>query len=327
MQLLKILKFKFKKGSDIMLYKEWLTIWLENYVQSTKQRTLTRYTEIIEQHVKPALGNYDISEITPYILQRFVTSLLKSGNIRTGGALSPNSVNSIITVLQSTFKTAHAIGLTSENASNKIIRPKQREKQIECLSLSEQKSIEAHILSSCKPKLSGILLCLYTGLRIGELLALEWTDLDLSRGDIEISKTCYYGKDKNGLFRRITDSPKTHSSIRTVPLPKQLIPYFRDLKRSSASDYVISNGKEPISVRSYQRTFAALLQKLGISHRGFHALRHTFATRALECGMDVKTLSELLGHRSSTVTLNRYVHSMTEHKKAMMNKLGKLLLV
>ena len=119
--------------------------------------------------------------------------------------------------------------------------------------------------------------------------------------------------------------PKTQSSIRTIPIPKQLIPYLREIKENSHSTYVVSNGTKQISNRSYQRSFSLLLKKLSIPHRGFHSLRHTFATRALECGMDVKTLSEILGHKSPTVTLNRYAHSLMDHKKELMNKLGNSL--
>ena len=309
-----------------MLYKQWLSNWLENYVQpSAKQRTYTRYKEIVEQHINPQLGKLDLSEITPYVIQCYVTELLRSGNLRTGKGLSANSVNSIITVIQNTLKIAYSLGITSEYVGDKIKRPRVSEKKVKCFSLSEQKKIEQYVLSEEKTRLFGVLLCLYTGLRIGELLALEWTDVDFVKGEIRINKTCHDGKNQDGVFARITDIPKTQSSIRTIPLPRQFMPLLREAKRKSHSIYVVSNGDKPISVRSYQRTFASFQKNLGIPHRGFHSLRHTFATRALECGMDVKTLSEILGHKNPTVTLNRYAHSMMEHKKEMMNKLGKLL--
>ena len=314
------------KGSGKMLYKEWLSNWLENYVQpSAKRRTYTRYKEIVGQHIIPQLGNLKLSEITPYVLQCYVTELLKSGNLRTGKGLSANSVNSIITVIQNTLKMAYSIGIVSEYVGDKIKRPRISEKKIECFSMSEQKKIEQYILNEENTRFFGVLLCLYAGLRIGELLALEWSDIDMSKGELRVSKTCHYGKDENGVFGRITDTPKTQSSIRIIPIPKQLMPHLRKIKKKSCSTHVVSNGSKLISIRSYQRSFASLLKRLNIQHRGFHSLRHTFATRALECGMDVKTLSEILGHKNPTVTLNRYVHSLMEHKKEMMNKLGKLL--
>lgn len=309
-----------------MQYRKWLNHWLENYIQpSAKQRTYIRYLEIVNQHIAPALGDLDLSELTATALQCFITEQMNSGNLITGRGLAPNSVNAIISVMQNSIKAAYELGYTSDYIADKIKRPKTHEKKVECFCLTEQKNIERYITSHNKPKMLGIIICLYTGLRIGELLALEWTDIDFIKNELSVNKTCNDGKDKNGVFTRITDSPKTQSSNRTIPIPKQLMPLLREAKRKSRSIYVISNGEKPISIRSYQRSFSALQKKLNIAHKGFHSLRHTFATRALECGMDVKTLSEILGHKNPTVTLNRYAHSLMEHKRAMMNNLGKLL--
>lgn len=309
-----------------MKYTNWLTDWLENYIKpSSKARTYTRYAEIVNQHIAPNLGEYEMDELSPLIMQKFITHLLSSGNLKTGAGLSPNSVNAIISVIQSSLETATRLGLCKEYTADKIKRPKINEKQVTCFTPTEQKKIEQAILSDKRSKMFGVILCLYTGLRIGELLALEWTDIDFTKCELSVNKTCHDGKDENGSFCRITDKPKTQSSQRIIPLPKQLLPMLRDIKRKSDSKYVVSNGNKIISVRSYQKSFASLLRKLNIQHKGFHSLQHTFATRAIECGMDVKTLSEILGHKSSTITLNRYVHSLMEHKKEMMNKVGKLL--
>lgn len=120
----------------------------------------------------------------------------------------------------------------------------------------------------------------------------------------------------------MTDTPKTAHSVRLIPLPRELLRQLNALPKDGDCPYVISNRGKPVSTRSYQRTFAALLKKLNIPHRGFHSLRHTFATRAAESGMDVKTLSELLGHKNPAVTLRRYVHSLLGHKAEMMNRLS-----
>ena len=212
------------------------------------------------------------------------------------------------------------LGLTKEYTADKLKRPKLKEKPVECFTLAEQKQIEQAILNGKKDKLYGIILCLYSGLRIGELIALQWTDIDFTKGILTVSKSCH--DSKNGL---IIDEPKTATSRRMIPLPKQLLPILKSIKKKSDSPSVVSANGSTISVRSYQRSFELLLKKLKIPHKGFHSLRHTFATRALECGMDVKTLSEILGHKNPTVTLNRYAHSFMEHKANMMNRLGKLL--
>lgn len=310
-----------------MQYKEWLKEWLESYVKpASKQKTYIRYSEIVSQHIIGALGDYEMSELTPLILQRFTTELLRSGNLKTGKGLSANSVNGIITVIQNSLKIAYGIGQIPDYVADKIKRPKAREKQITCFSPTEQKQIEQAVLNGKRSKMFGVVLCLYTGLRIGELLALEWGDIDFQKGIISVSKSCHDGKDEHGKFARITDTPKTETSEREIPFPKQLISYLRNIKKENNSVYVVaSNSDRVISVRAYQRSFELFLKRLNIPHKGFHSLRHTFATRALECGMDVKTLSEILGHKNANVTLNRYVHSLMDHKKEMMNRLGKLL--
>ena len=304
-----------------MKYINWLIQWLENYIRpSVKIRTYERYKLIIEQHIKNKIGGIELNGLSPLVLQSFITELLQRGNRKTGNGLSANSVNAIISVIQSSLKTAHLLGLTREYTADKLKRPKLKEKPVECFTLAEQKQIEQAILTGKKDKLYGILLCLYSGLRIGELIALQWSDIDFAKGILTVSKSCHDGKD--GL---VIDEPKTVTSRRVIPLPKQLLPILKGIKKKSDSFSVVAANGSAVSVRSYQRSFELLLKKLEIPHKGFHSLRHTFATRALECGMDVKTLSEILGHKNPTVTLNRYAHSLMEHKADMMNRLGKLL--
>lgn len=302
-------------------YIDWLTQWLENYIRpSVKMRTYERYKLIVEQHIKDKIGDMELNELSPLVLQSFITGLLQSGNKKTGNGLSANSVNAVISVIQSSLKTAHMLGLTAEYTADKLKRPKLTEKPVECFTITEQKQIEKAVMNGKKDKLYGILLCLYSGLRIGELIALQWSDIDLTKGILTVSKSCHDSKE--GL---IIDAPKTISSRRVIPLPKQLLPILKSIKKKSDAPFVVSAKGKPVSVRSYQRSFELLLKRLNIPHKGFHSLRHTFATRAIECGMDVKTLSEILGHKNPTVTLNRYAHSLIEHKADMMNRLGKLL--
>ncbi len=303
-----------------MIYNQWLQIWLENYVKSSvKVRTYERYTLVVRLHIQDKIGGKDINDLTPTILQTYITELLSTGNRKTGKGLSANTVNTLISVLQNSLRTAHLLGYAKEYTADKIKRPRLTEKQVECFTLSEQKKIEQAVRDSKKEKLYGIILCLYSGLRIGELLALTWSDIDLAKGVLTVDKSCHDSKD--GI---VIDEPKTINSRRLIPIPKQLLPTLKSAKKKSRSDFVVSNNGKPISVRSYQRSFELLLKKLKIPHKGFHSLRHTFATRALECGMDIKTLSEILGHKNPTVTLKRYAHSLMEHKAEMMNRLGKL---
>lgn len=303
-----------------MKYRDWLQEWLTYYVKpTTKERTYEKYRKQIENHIVPKLGDYDINELTAALLQKFVAELIENG-------FAANTVNGIISVLKSSLKRAIMLAIANVQCTDAIVRPKAKEKQIECFRKDEQRKIESYIAENGKDKLFGIVLCLYTGLRIGELLALTWQDLDFGKGIIAINKSCRDNW-KNGEYIKEIDTPKTENGYRIVPIPKQLITRLKEIKKHSTGEYVVGGKTEyGAEVRSYQRTFESMLVKLGIPHKGFHALRHTFATRAIEVGMDVKTLSEILGHGNPTITLKRYAHSMLEHKTEMMNKVGRLLL-
>lgn len=310
-----------------MKYEKWLQDWLNNYILPTvKRRTYSRYSEIVYKRIIPKFGKYELTKITPYRVQCYVNELLKTGNMKTGAGLAANSVNTVLGVMRSCMKTAFDIGYIKKYELDKVKKPRTNEKNVVCFTVQEQKLLERVAYESKKTKLFGIILCLYSGLRIGELLALRWEDIDTRKGLLNVTKTCFDGKDADGKYKRMEDTPKTSSSIRTIPLPKQIIPLVKEYKAKSRFEYVVASDDERIiSVRSYQRSFELLQKKLGIPHKGFHSLRHTFATRALENGMDVKTLSEIMGHKTPAVTLSRYVHSLPEHKRAMMDRLGKLM--
>lgn len=308
-----------------MKYNVWFEEWLTHYIKpSSKQRTFEQYSRAAQIHILPYLGDIELTDLTPFVLQKFITGLTENGNKRTGKGLSPNFVKTILSIVQNSLKTAHLVGYLPEYSANKIKRPKPKEKQVECFSAWEQKKIEEAALSAKKDKYRGIILCLYTGLRIGELLALTWNDIDFDKNILSVTKTCHDGNE-NGKHIRIIDTPKTENSRRQIPLPKTLVKILKEMKKKSKCEFVIADGEKPVFIRSYQRTFELLLKKLKLPHKGFHSLRHTFATRALECGMDVKSLSEILGHKNAMITLNRYAHSLWEHKAEMMNKLSKML--
>ena len=308
-----------------MKYRIWFEEWLTHYIKpSSKQRTFEQYSRAAQIHILPYLGDIELTDLTPFVLQKFITGLTENGNKRTGKGLSPNFVKTILSIVQNSLKTAHLVGYLPEYSANKIKRPKPKEKQVECFSAWEQKKIEEAALSTRKDKYRGIIICLYTGLRIGELLALTWNDIDFEKSILSVTKTCHDGNE-NGEHVRIIDTPKTENSRRQIPLSKTLVKLLKEIKKKSKCEFVIADGEKPVFIRSYQRMFELFLKKLKLPHKGFHSLRHTFATRALECGMDVKSLSEILGHKNAMITLNRYAHSLWEHKAEMMNKLSKML--
>ncbi len=302
-----------------MKYKIWLEEWLELYVKvSTKERTYKKYRQQVEKYIIPQLGDYDANALSAISLQKFAVWLTEQD-------LAVSTVNFIVTVLKSSLKRGVSLGIIDKQYSDVIVRPKIRASKVVCFNKEEQKRIENYILQQGQPHLFGILFCLYTGLRIGELLALTWEDIDFQSGTVAVTKSCYDNWEK-GKYIKVIDTTKTESSERVIPLPKRIIVYLKALRKLTNSKYIVSGKTEyGAQVRSYQRTFERLLKRLNIKHRGFHALRHTFATRALEVGVDVKTLSEILGHQDPSITLRRYTHSLMEHKTEMMNKVGQLL--
>ncbi len=188
-----------------MQYKEWLEMWLENYVKPThKIRTFDLYRQMVEKKIVPYLGDYDMDELTPITIQRYITEMSEKGNTRTEKGLSSNSINGIISVIQSSLQTAYRLGVAVAYVGDKIQRPKSSEKRVECFTAAEQKKIEEAVMASKKQKLLGIIICLYTGLRIGELLALTWDDVDCEKGEINISKSCYCGKHGIGPYFILT---------------------------------------------------------------------------------------------------------------------------
>ena len=268
-----------------MKYNVWFEEWLTHYIKpSSKQRTFEQYSKAAQIHILPYLGNVELTDLTPFVLQKFITGLTENGNKRTGKGLSPNFVKTILSIVQNSLKTAHLVGYLPEYSANKIKRPKPKEKQVECFSAWEQKKIEEAALSAKKDKYRGIILCLYTGLRIGELLALTWNDIDFEKSILSVTKTCHDGNE-NGKHIRIIDTPKTENSRRQIPLSKTLVKMLKDIKKKSKCEFVIADGEKPVFIRSYQRMFELFLKKLGLQHKGFHSLRHTFATRALCLGM------------------------------------------
>ncbi len=310
-----------------MKYDEWLDEWLELYVKPVKKRsTYLRYESALRLHVRPCLGQHELTRLDGRVLQKSVIRMLECGHLYSGGGLAEGTILQIVRIVRESLAQAERVGLLCRGCGDEICRPRCADAipKVKCFTVREQKTIERLVLQQDDRRLYGVILTLYLGLRIGELLALTWADVDFRRGLLTVNKTCH--DSWGGGYRKLIETPKTQSSYRTIPIPRQILPYLRALRKDCDSLYVIHNaaGKE-ISVRSYQRSFERLLERARIRHLGFHALRHTFATRAIENNVDVKTLSEVMGHRSPAVTLAIYAHSLAPHKRVMMNRLGKLL--
>lgn len=305
------------------LLTEWLDIYQKEHI---KARTYSRYQGLITMHIVPALGDRNISELGRREIQEFLTQQKKDGNMRNGEKLSAASTNMMLSVLNLAFEYACDMEYIEENPCVRVRRTKAETKKIEAFTVEEQRAIESEIAGSDDRRLHGILLCLYTGLRIGELLGLTWSDVDFVRGVIRITKTVYREKDENGMWQLRVDTPKTKASDRVIPLPEYIVDMLRQDYETAQTPYVVENKKgERMSTRSYQYMFEKLTERAGVRKLNFHALRHTFATRAIECGMDIKTVADIMGHQNASITLNRYAHCMLDHKIEMMQKLPRVL--
>lgn len=283
-----------------------------------KIRTYNRYKSICELHLIKDLGEYELDELKPNVLQDF---LLK----KIDDHYSTNTIKGIVSVLKQALRLAITLEFVDKEYCSNLKMPSSEEKEISVFTKKEQQVIESFCLNHKKRNYIGIVICLYTGIRLGELLALTWDDIDFNSNLLTINKTSYSAK-VDGKTQIIVDKPKTKKSNRVIPLPNQLVKLLKIIKKESNSKYVITTRNSGIvGNRSYQRTFKFILKKVNVPYRNFHSLRHTFATNAIELGMDVKTLAEILGHTNAMITLNRYSQSLLNYKIEMMNKLGKNL--
>lgn len=288
-------------GSNTLL-SEWLLIWIESET-GIKDSTRQLYKRHIRNHIVPKLGKVQLKKLSADMIQRFIDSL----------DLSPSTVKLVFNVLESGLKSAEEKGLIA-NIWAKVKLPKKKKSEVEILTPNEQHRLES-VLSEKND--IGILICLYTGLRIGELCALKWQDIDFDNAVMHIKGT----QTRTDGKLTIT-SPKSAASVRTIPIPDCLMHEL--MQHKSNSEFVISRKGNAVDVRSYRRRFKKLLSTAELPDRKFHVLRHTFASRALEVGMDYKTLSEILGHASVSITMDLYVHVLDEHKRNQMNKLNRI---
>lgn len=297
--------------------------WLNGVKSKVKTRTYIRYEEIMQTHILPFLEGRHICSVTPADWEGFAASLSQSGNKQTGKGLSDNSVIQIMGVVKRLYRYLVKTGC-AEKSPVENLSVRMRQKQIEVLSEYEQKKLEKDIFKRRSLREYGVIISLYTGLRIGELLALTWDDVDLRQRRIRVEKTLSPIKVSTN-ENPFIGTPKTYSGERVVPIPRALLPVFCELKGQKRHYVISSRFGNYVQVSSYQKTFAKLIERLKIRHIGFHSLRHTFATRAVERGADMKTLSEILGHSSPSITMSRYVHSSDKQKYRLMEKVGSTL--
>ena len=291
-------------------------LWKEEKRQFVKKSTFAANSLIVETHLQPAFGN--LTAVTEKDVQDFVLQKLNGG-------LSQKTIKDMLIVLRMILKFG-AKKNYCVYAPIDVIFPTDRERQeLEVLSIANQKKIMRFVEENFTFRNLGIFICLSTGIRIGEICALTWDDIDTDNGVIHIRKTIQriYVKE-NGIKKTelLIDTPKTATSMRDIPMIKDLYEILKPLKKVVNNDYfVLTNEATPTEPRTYRNYYKKLLDKLGIPPIKFHGLRHSFATRCIESKCDYKTVSVILGHSNISTTLNLYVHPNYEQKKKCIDKM------
>ncbi|MEA4894801.1 MAG: tyrosine-type recombinase/integrase, partial [Oscillospiraceae bacterium] len=309
-----------QKASD--LFK----LWLSNDVSGrVKPSTYENYYYCINKYVIPTFNSLGADRITELSVEQLVKS------VNSNERLSQVYKRKLLSI----FKTALKDILKNNPNSSSIIAmvklPPKDNTEVQVFSIKEQRRIENVVLNSEDDRLLGILLSFYTGIRLGELCSLKWGDFDFEAGIMSVSRTV--GRTENfntgeGKTSLLVGSPKSQKSLRKIPVPSFLLEIVKERKlmQYCESHYILTKTECPFDPRTYQKLYKQVLNKAGVKERKFHTIRHTFATRALELGVDIKTLSEILGHSTVSITLNTYAHSLFEQKRLAINKLNEMYL-
>ena len=309
-------------------FAEWAEEWRNRKLsERIKASSWQTYGNILNRHLLPALGNCTLAEVTVDTIGALVRDLENRG-------LAASTIRGILRILNSILRCAMEEGLISQNPCRKVRMRGERAERQRVLSRREQQTI---LTTAREERDIPALLSLYTGMRLGEICALKWEDINWEQGTILVRRTaqrlkvgCEGTRQENGgqnvkggrrTARRV-DVPKSACAVRILPLPAFLLDALRELaEERGESEYIFGNGVRPAEPRTVQRRFQALVRRTGLKGVHFHTLRHSFATRLLELGVDMKTVSVLMGHSSVRTTLEYYAHSLIESQRQAMNRL------
>lgn len=312
---------KKQKTNKNILFKDVLDLWLKANYPKLKDSTIIKYSNLIEKHIISELGDYSLSSLNTIVLNAFMENKLKKGKIDNSGGLSPSYARTIMIIIKSALLFAVDEKLCSTVPTNFFI-PKVNNKVISVLSDNEQYELEKYLFSNINSTTIGIILSLYTGLRVGEICALRWSDINFNQKTICIRNSVSIVKNINGKGSHFEiTSPKTNASIRDIPIPTVILPYLKKCKNEAKSSFVVSVNEQFVNPRTFEYRFHKVIKDAGLNDFNFHKLRHTFATRCIEKDVDAKTLSLILGHSNVSVTLNLYVHPTMQQKTKQINKL------
>jgi len=320
---------------------EWFDTWLKEYKQppNVKLSTYVSYEMLIRVHLKPSLGNIPLKDLRPEQLQRFYNEKSRNGRADGKGGLSAKTLRNLHNMIHEGLEQAIRNNLIVRNVSDAITLPKKYKKDIRVLTLEEETQFIQAIQNERLK--AAFILCLGSGLRLGELLALRWEDVDLDEGIIKVRQTLNRLKtlDENSPTKTklIFQEPKTEKGKRNVPIPDSVLAELKAHKSRQRLEKLkvgAEYNKEnlvfcteigtPLEPRSFIRKLHSIIKQAGIAHSNVHALRHTFATRLLEANEHPKVVQEMLGHANISMTLDTYSHVMPEVKKAAAQKLDEL---
>lgn len=289
--------------------------WFRSIQHLVKESTAANYLMKAQKHILPIFGEKPVSSIKSEHIYAFISQKQKNG-------LSARYVADIVILLKTIFKYAARI-YHIFNPLEGITLPKKKIPEIQFLDESEQAKLQGYISSHQNHSTLGTALSMTTGIRIGELCALQWRDIDFEKRILTVRKTiqriqCPTETSKTKL---IITNPKSESSQRKIPIPDCIMGFLRRFKGND-EDFLMTGTAKPIEPRAMQYRFQTILKNAKLPSVHFHALRHMFASNCVRFGFDVKALSELLGHSSVEITLNRYVHSSFEQKQEYMKRLN-----
>lgn len=297
--------------------------WLVFIRPDVKESTYAKYVFDVRKHIEPELGGIPLAALSTEDIDRFTRRKIDSGSLSGKGGLAPKTVSCFLSLI----KLALAFGRErSYSCPEQVVihNPRQKPPDIQILTLPEQSRLEQFIGAHPCPVGLGVMLSLYTGLRIGEVCAMRWEDICLEQRFLHVQRTVIRIQDVSPeacqKTKVVIGTPKTECSNRLIPIPdflaEQLQPY-----RKNGELYLLTGTKNYLEPRNYYLKYKRMLKSCGIKDYNYHALRHTFATRCVDMEVDIKSLSEILGHADVSTTLRRYVHPSLEMKRRQMAKL------
>lgn len=317
----KALSGLYQLSGESMLFSELAELWLTSFAQSVKESTLAHYQYTLHKYLLPILGGMPISSLNDTTLERLLLKIFtpEDGSHKPLGA---SSAQECLGILRRICKYAAHLHLMPP-VELCVRLPRTRKSEPQPLTLAEQNNLRAFLLASPTPRKVGLLLQMELGLRIGEVCGLKWEDFDLGTGILTVRRTVCRICCGNNHTKIVIQTPKTRTSSREIPLPKQLVSLLKKLRKPSANDtwFLSGNEEKPVEPRCYHKSIQCYLKQVSLRKIHPHTLRHTFATTCLQAGCDIKTLSELLGHASATVTLQRYVHSDLTRKRTELQRI------